>query len=639
MSDPIEPTTPTSSKAAAGSNNKPHNKASKNLAPMEEHNCDFCEYADNSRMVQCDSCKCWCHYDCAGVTEDIENYDWVCLKCENAATNQQKKKASRRNTRGTVRKTNSSRVNARKTKTGKPKKAVKNSSSKDRWQNQEAAEQQKPQKCSDDEKPMGHEKNKSSKAKSMALDLPSRSTQTLKVQLKKLLVEETLMLEEMKKKPELMAKKFELMEELASSVCRSDAHYGSDDHSHESSDSDEANDEECSDTEEEYDGQDESFVPKKQSTPVRSQTRKTFIQEKLHSRVNGTLTREQVAARQVVSNDLPRFAGNPEEWPMFISTFQSTTTMCGYRDEENMIRLRNCLKDDALATVRSFLMHPSMVSKAISVLKLRFGQPHVIISTLRDKILAMAPVRSDSIEKLVDYALAVQNLCSTIDACGRKEYMRDVTLMQDLVSKLPPAIKLDWARHSKTLKKSNLVAFSDWIYSIAEDASIVADPRKSHGSGQDTRGKRQGKAFVNTHVESTSETVSRQKVSSNQTYNQPSENSGTMTSKICSICKGNCTNAAKCKRFLNLSYEARWAAVREFRICRKCLRQHGGNCNSKACGVNGCTFKHNPLLHKNLVAPNEPDGSSTHTTSNEERSVNIHQIDAGLALFRYLLVT
>ncbi|XP_055615070.1 uncharacterized protein LOC129761373 [Toxorhynchites rutilus septentrionalis] len=83
------------------------------------------------------------------------------------------------------------------------------------------------------------------------------------------------------------------------------------------------------------------------------------------------------------------------------------------------------------------------------------------------------------------------------------------------------------------------------------------------------------------------------------------EKSGTIVSKSCPICKGSCPNATKCKRFQELSYEARRAAVREFRICRKCLRQHGGNCNSKPCGVDGCTFKHNALLHKYLVVPNE----------------------------------
>ncbi|XP_062714191.1 uncharacterized protein LOC134290969 [Aedes albopictus] len=385
----------------------------------------------------------------------------------------------------------------------------------------------------------------------------------------------------------------------------------------------------------------ERFSPRERSTPVHVRASRTSNREK-HSRASATLSRDQIAARQVVSCDLPKFGGSPEEWPMFISTFESTTRMCGYRDEENMIRLRNCLKDEAFASVRSFLMHPSMVSKAISVLKLRFGQPHMIISTLREKVLATPPIRTDSIKKLVDYALAVQNLCSTIDACGRKEYMRDATLMQELVCKLPSAIKLDWARHSKTLAKVTLSTFSDWIFTIAEDASIVANPRKSHSYEQEPRNKRQGKVFVNTHVESSPSVAGGQKVTGNRPNVVSSGKTSMEGPTICPTCKGSCRTAAKCKRFLDLSYEAKWAAVRELRICRRCLRQHGGNCNSKPCGVNGCTFKHNSLLHKSLVAPGEvtgSPGSPNPAKANEERSINTHRVETGLELFRYIPVT
>ncbi|XP_062556830.1 uncharacterized protein LOC134221657 [Armigeres subalbatus] len=214
----------------------------------------------------------------------------------------------------------------------------------------------------------------------------------------------------------------------------------------------------------------------------------------------------------------------------------------------------------------------------------------MIISSLREKVLSMAPVRADSIEKLVDYALAVQNLCSVIDACGRKEYMRDVTLMQELVCKLPSAIKLDWARHSKSLVRVTLMTFSDWIFSIAEDASIVANPRKYYNFDQDHRGKRQGKAFINTHAaSSSSETVGQRLTTGNRVRYSESGNT-TSESSVCPTCKGNCRTVAKCKRFIDLSAE-------------------------------------------------EPIPCSSQRKANEGRSINTHQVEAGVELFRYLPVT
>ena len=37
-------------------------------------------------------------------------------------------------------------------------------------------------------------------------------------------------------------------------------------------------------------------------------------------------------ARQSLGKDLPTFSGQPEEWPVFVHTFRSTTTQCGFND-------------------------------------------------------------------------------------------------------------------------------------------------------------------------------------------------------------------------------------------------------------------------------------------------------------------
>uniref|UniRef100_A0A182KHA5 Uncharacterized protein n=1 Tax=Anopheles christyi TaxID=43041 RepID=A0A182KHA5_9DIPT len=45
------------------------------------------------------------------------------------------------------------------------------------------------------------------------------------------------------------------------------------------------------------------------------------------------------AARLIGGGKLPFFSGNPEEWSMFISTFEETTRACGFSDGENKMRL------------------------------------------------------------------------------------------------------------------------------------------------------------------------------------------------------------------------------------------------------------------------------------------------------------
>ena len=66
---------------------------------------------------------------------------------------------------------------------------------------------------------------------------------------------------------------------------------------------------------------------------------------------------DRYLARQTIGKDVPSFSGQVTEWPLFVSTFKNTTRDCGFTPSENATRLRNCLKGDALESVRSLLMN------------------------------------------------------------------------------------------------------------------------------------------------------------------------------------------------------------------------------------------------------------------------------------------
>ncbi|XP_053698944.1 uncharacterized protein LOC128745902 [Sabethes cyaneus] len=373
----------------------------------------------------------------------------------------------------------------------------------------------------------------------------------------------------------------------------------------------------------------EWLVPNKSSTPGRNGISQQCGTIATSSQFACSLSRNQLAARQVVARDLPIFNGNPENWPLFFSTYESTTRMCGYTRDENMMRLRNCLRGDAFSTVQSLLLHPMTVDRAMSVLKMRFGQPQYVIHSLKEKVLAMPSVRADSINRMIDFALAVQNLSVTIDACGGKEYSRDVSLLPELVGKLPATMKLDWARYSRSLRKINLRCFSDWIYTIAKDACTVAEPPTRQESALNPR---RPKAFVNAHAESESINAEASQTSTSSRHSDLRDAETKSFVNTCIACEGACKFLEKCKHFLELSYDARWNIVREAKVCRKCLKHHKGACESKLCGVQGCTFKHHPLLHKYL---------STEVGSNmqhDEQPCNTHQIESSPVLFRYVPV-
>ena len=80
--------------------------------------------------------------------------------------------------------------------------------------------------------------------------------------------------------------------------------------------------------------------------------------------VRPTLSPSQLAARQVIDSELPLFSGNPLDWPIFHSAFQTSSEACGFSDVENLTRLQRCLLGLALESVRSRLLLPTFVPRS-----------------------------------------------------------------------------------------------------------------------------------------------------------------------------------------------------------------------------------------------------------------------------------
>ncbi|XP_062715374.1 uncharacterized protein LOC134291519 [Aedes albopictus] len=368
------------------------------------------------------------------------------------------------------------------------------------------------------------------------------------------------------------------------------------------------------------------FVPGLRSTPVTQPRRRIPSAEPEIEDDDAayTLNRSQLAARQAVSRDLPDFNGNPEDWPLFFSMFVSSTHLCGFSNEENMLRLRKCLKGKALEAVKCRMLHPSNVQGVISTLRMLYGRPEAIIQAIVRKIRSLPSPSIEKLDTVIQFALSVENLVATVEACEIGDFMYNVSLRYELVERLPPTLKLDWARFSRDQPNPNLQDFSSWLRFVAEDASAVSI--SIDGDHRAKTAKKDG--FLNLHSEdSQQQQLEKPSIVSVSSKPSPSEE----FVKECVGCKGSCLTLAKCKRFMELSYDSKWAVVREFNVCRKCLRRHGGPCKQKKeCGTNGCSYLHHPLLHnadRHPAAASQDPIRSTETQRNQttNTSCNIHQ--------------
>ncbi|XP_055623324.1 uncharacterized protein LOC129766751 [Toxorhynchites rutilus septentrionalis] len=312
-------------------------------------------------------------------------------------------------------------------------------------------------------------------------------------------------------------------------------------------------------------------------------------------------TPQQIAARQVVSKELPVFSGDPLDWPLFISSFRHSTETCGYSDSENLLRLQRCLK----------------------------GSSEQIVKVMVTKLRETPAPKANRMDTLVKFGLTVQNLAAHLRAVGQERHLSNPILLQELVDKLPDAVKFNWALYQQQLPVVDLSTFSDYMAKVASATSTIVscDMDSKHVHRDDRRPKEKG--YVNAHAVETAQ-FSRETADGKQRIHPSTE----IIKKSCSVCSGGNHQATNCATFKKLSVDERWKIVKDRKLCRRCLIAHTRwPCKGEICGVGGCQKRHNRLLHYDPSSTESKPGVSVNAT------VTIHRQSAASTLFRVIPVT
>ncbi|XP_062713078.1 uncharacterized protein LOC134290086 [Aedes albopictus] len=322
----------------------------------------------------------------------------------------------------------------------------------------------------------------------------------------------------------------------------------------------------------------------------------------------GILSAQQLAARQVVSRELPKFSGDPLEWPMFINAFESTTAMCGIQPDENLARLQKSLVGAAREKVQSILTLPTAIPEIIETLRDECGRPEQLVHCLLVKIRHAPPPNVNKLETLISFGREVRNLVTFIDGANLQDHLSNPMLLSELVGKLPPSLRLEWGLHTQRVPQVSLRAFSDYVTSIKTAACKVSLPTDSHAD-ENRRSKKEKGGFINAHTveEKRSSPVSSPK----KEYHPKSES---YVPKPCPACNNSDHKLRTCDKFIGFGMEQRKRLVDQLKLCQRCLGSHGKwPCRSKQiCETNGCKEPHHRLLHPANTKPNNAEhaGSS-----------------------------
>lgn len=306
--------------------------------------------------------------------------------------------------------------------------------------------------------------------------------------------------------------------------------------------------------------------------------------------------------RQSTSKDLPIFAGDPMDWPNFISQFNESTELCKYSKRENMCRLQRCLRGKARDSVEYLLKFPEQLDKVVTVLERRFGRSEYIIEEIVRKISQIPYIKEYQFEALIDFANKVLNLVATIQSLGHHGQFYNTQVLNEMINKLPPILKLQWGAYLNGGEAANLMTFSRWIENVSESVGHVSRPKFN----DDRRPKHH-------------EPLPR------RTEMNFSTRYGNVRS--CSYCENSDHSINKCQSFENLNTTDRWKWVKTKKICFSCLKQNHQiqQCRfKKICGRNDCRKLHNPMLHENQPQPDGMHNRGEPSTSSASCETNLN---------------
>eukprot|EP00057_Strongylocentrotus_purpuratus_P011332 XP_011665806.1 PREDICTED: uncharacterized protein LOC105439021 [Strongylocentrotus purpuratus] len=306
---------------------------------------------------------------------------------------------------------------------------------------------------------------------------------------------------------------------------------------------------------------------------------------------------------QLPKAELTPYDGNPLEFWEFWRSFEDNIDSSSCGDRTKLTRLLYyCRGEPKRRLSPCLLMNASQgYSTAKRLLIERFGDPVVITDSWMKKITSGKQIGPRDKKGLRELADDMSVCLMSFQAMGFEQELSPQKVLLPLAERLPFHLKGKWlSRVGAIRRQERIPRFEDLMYFVQEAAQEVNDPvygELMSGQSEQRTPSRSGKSKGSFSTSSTAKPVELH--------------------VECFQCKGN-HRLWDCKQFKDLPPKDRMRLARNKGLCFNCLRRGHmiGACSSKrTCSVDGCTRKHNKLLHMT-----EPDGGTQNRNVEQEAS-------------------
>ena len=281
------------------------------------------------------------------------------------------------------------------------------------------------------------------------------------------------------------------------------------------------------------------------------------------------------SSSQLPKLKLSSFDGNPLEW------FKAMVHHRDIPDSEKMSHLKTLLTGKAKSAISGMGYSGEFYAQAWELLGRKFGRPYLIVDAQLNILRKQQQIRKHDSTAIINYSITISNLVNVLKQYNYEGDLRSSSTLQVAIEKLPPNLKEKWFFFVDECQEDrpDLTLLEKWLAMNAINMPSTKSERKEDNRPNANKEKR----FLK---------------SSNISASSNANETKQMQNNNCPLADGT-HKIWNCPKFKNMNVTDRYAAVRKERLCYGCLGKGHAikDCKVHSCGINGCTKKHNRLLH------------------------------------------
>ncbi|KAL9975997.1 hypothetical protein ACROYT_G013226 [Oculina patagonica] len=181
--------------------------------------------------------------------------------------------------------------------------------------------------------------------------------------------------------------------------------------------------------------------------------------------------------------ELPRFSGDPLEWPQFVSLFKCLIHDQPLTDTQRMTYLQRALTGDAKKAVGGMLNHGHLFKAALTELEEQFGNKEIVAGAFMKTVLDHPIVVEGDIAQLRSFYNTLHNAVATLKGLGYSHDLMSSTNTRAVLQKLPEPLKEKWGERKIEMQPAipTLTDLDEWLRARLRAKTTVCEPLPSFG--------------------------------------------------------------------------------------------------------------------------------------------------------------